>query len=235
MTLSPQIKQLIRLIECHRPIRIVSLHGIHRSDNDAKTPEAGDPKAGIFVDPRYSIPKDKRKTANYDLEGFKFDTSRDPGYPPVKDKDGNPIAKQYNSAWTPQGRDDDAFALRFAKAVGDPSLVPANHLENENVKGKTPSVHYKKSTGNPPGFSLGGWAPVDGPDGRPGVPVFTVEPDMDFESWAFLDGVQYMTSRGKDMVRQPYTAKQIRPLRYIEARATSLRAYANAVIDIGLG
>jgi len=37
---------------------------------------------------------------------------------------------------------------------------------------------------------------VDVPGVRPGAPVFTIEPDMDFESWAFLDGVQYVEEDG---------------------------------------
>ncbi len=48
----------------------------------------------------------------------------------------------------------------------------------------------------PRGYSLGDWGPVDVPGVRPGAPVFTIEPDMDFESWAFLDGVQYVEEDG---------------------------------------
>lgn len=252
----PEIEYLTRLVETVRPVRIVSVHGkfkrtathltkardahvIDWSDEqiakwDGTTAVKGVNFPGIFVDPRYA-PGDSCRD-KLDFEGCKFDKKLDPAFP--LEGDGT---KRFDSARTDDGRSDDAVALAAAKAVakhGTAALVAGNHLDDP-----AEVVHYAKEGGTPQAFSLGDWGPVavGGKDGsRSGAPVFTIETKDDGESWAFLDGVQYVTEDGKALpspgtpeehakksAARPYP----RPKKFDPARSQELQAYADGIID----
>ncbi|MFJ9696353.1 hypothetical protein [Kitasatospora sp. NPDC101183] len=244
--LLPQLRYLIGLIEMFRPVRIVSIHGMHR-----KSPTAtyGDNYSGVFVDPRYALSKtdiaevmaneakkasDPTKVSG--LEKYKFDLALDPAYPTVKDANGNPVPKRFDSAILPDGKKDDQLALDLATRAtainSDAHLVWGNHLDDP--KKRPAVVHYARETDTPTGYSLGDWGPVDVPGVRLGAPVFTIEPDQDFESWAFIDGVQYVAEDGSPLTVPQRNPPQILPAKFpaLAARSRSLQAYAQAVIDV---
>jgi hypothetical protein len=77
---------------------------------------------------------------------------------------------------------------------------------------------------------------VDVPSVRPGAPVFTIEPDMDFESWAFIDGVQYVDEKGQAISQYQRAPNRITPGKFpsLKLRSDQLQAYAQAVINICL-
>lgn len=241
-----EIRNLIRIIEAVRPVRIVSIHGKHRRTKANLTKAAadgiitmtdkeiedwkGDPVkgvnfTGIYVDPRYSV----CHTTGFDLEDCKFDPAKDPAFPNTTKKD---VSKQFDSAISADGRLDDALALQIAKAVKDGTLVAGNHL------GDPPEVvHYAKESGTPNAFSLGDWGPVEvttvpsGASGiRPGAPVFTIEVDEDHESWAFLDGIQYMDESGQPIPQPKRPAPKATPAKFDKKRSAQLQDYAQAII-----
>ncbi len=242
--LLPQIRQLIELIELHKPISIVSIHGIHRA---GPQPKKRVNFAGVFVDPRYAIsPADLAEIMKneaqdvYGLEKYKFDLDADPAYEVKTNPDGSVVPKRFNSAWSPDGQKDDQLALDLATEVarlagGYRTLVWGNHLNETD----TQVVHYARQKNTPPGYSLGDWGPVLdwGPAKsgvRPGAPVFTIEPDMDFESWAFLDGVQYVDKDGNKKTQYQRNPQGLMPAKFRRDRSEQLQAYAQAVINICL-
>jgi len=251
--LLPEIEYLIRLIEALKPVRIVSVHGKRaRTKEDLSNAVAakrikmtkdeidkwdghavkGVNFAGVFVDPRYQ-PSSSCKVAG-SLETCKFDPDLDPAFPLQGERE------QFDSARTADGRKDDGLCLAIAKAVADKSLVPGNHVDDS-----VPVVHYAKEGGTPSGFSLGDWGPVDvepgknTPGSRAGAPVFTIEVNEDYQSWAFFDGVQTVTEDGKPLApppTPPERAKKRKPKAIVNdafdpGRSKALQAYAQAIID----
>ena len=78
------------------------------------------------------------------------------------------------------------------------------------------------------------------PGSRRGAPVFTIEVKDDEESWAFLDGEQFVTDKGDPVTAPPTPAmraigqpgiKRIKPLRFKPDRSKELQDYANAIIE----
>jgi len=203
---------------------------------DGVTAIAGVNFPGIYVDPRYQ--PGKACTA-IEMDPCKFDRETDPAFP-LK---GTSASKRFDSARTPDGRKDDALALAAAQAVAAQyaRLVTGNHLTDP-----VPIVHYAKEGDTPKAFSLGDWGPVtvttsgNAPGARPGAPVFTIEVDKDEESWAFLDGVQFMKEDGTPRQQEPLPAERAggghgrryqQPQRFNKTRSDELRAYAQAIID----
>ena len=250
--LLPEVQHLIQVIEAVKPVRIVSVHGKHRRlrADLASAAKAGRITmtadeirdwdgsavkgvnfAGIFVDPRYDL----CHGTGFDVEDCKFDLAADPAFPNTTAKG---VTKRFDSAKKPpEGRADDALALEIAKAVSklDATLVPGNHI------GDSPEVvHYAKEGGTPDGFSLGDWGPVDvkvtapGPGARSGAPVFTIEVDENHESWAFLDGVQYMDEKGDPIPQPKRPSPRARPAKFDSKRSQQLQDYAQAIIDVCL-
>jgi len=252
--LQPEIKYLLGIIEALKPVRIVTIHGKRRrKDGDLEKavvrkviamtkdqiekwtgqPIKGVNFAGIFVDPRYTVSSTCMVKGS--LEPCKFDPDIDPAFPRQGDKD----KKRFDSARTSDGRADDALCLAIAKAVGDNTLVPGNHLDDP-----IPVVHYAEED-TPNGYSLGDWGPVDvmpgksTPDSRTGAPVFTIEVDQNYESWAFFDGIQMVTEDGKPLLPSPTPPDRANKTRlkvvsnpsFDRGRSKDLQAYARAIID----
>ena len=245
-----EIRHLIQVIEAVKPVRIVSIHGKRQRDSDdlkaavtagcltedeRKNWNGRDAVkcanfTGVYVDPRYSLCH-KIDPKTFYVEDCKFDLAKDPAFPPQKG-----VNKQFDSAISPDGRADDALARKIAQAVKDPTLVVGNHLSDAPEV-----VHYAKEPGTPIGFSLGDWGPVDVttlPPGapastsgkRPGAPVFTIEVDEDHESWAFLDGVQYMDEKGNPIPQPKRPSPKARPNKFDKKRSVQLQDYAQAII-----
>lgn len=237
--LLPGIKRVVQVIEAVRPVRIVSIHGKKRrtrdhlrtsaaagaiamSDDDIRQ-WAGDAIKGvnfpgIFVDPRYS----PDPGTGFFMEDRKFDLAADPAYPTVTEAR---VEKVVSSAWSVDGRADEALCLAMARAVRDPTLVVGNHL------GAAPEVvHYAKEAGTRPGFSLGDWAPV-ACGGRSGAPVFTIEVDQNHQSWAFLDGVQCVDRNGMPAGAPERPSLELPPQQFDQARSIQLQDYAQAIIN----
>lgn len=240
-----EIRRLIQVIEAVKPVIIVSVHGKRRRTTDDLTKAAnagtitmtkdeiakwtgdaikGVNFTGIYVDPRYS----PCHPAGFDVEDCKFDLAKDPAYPNTTKKG---VVKQFDSAISTDGQADDALALKIAKAVKDATLVAGNHLTDAPEV-----VHYAKEPAGP-GFSLGDWGPADvspvpgsTSGARPGAPVFTIEVDEDHESWAFLDGVQYMDENGQPIPQPKRPSPKARPAKFDKARSVQLQDYAQAII-----
>jgi hypothetical protein len=247
--LLPEVRHVIQVIETVKPVRIVSVHGKRRRDEkDLKSAVnvgsitmtdkqiadwdgsaiKGVNFTGIFVDPRYDL----CHSSGFYVEDCKFDLAADPAFPNVTKKG---VDERFDSALSADGRADDALALSVARAVRDPTLVAGNHL------GDPPQVvHYAKEEGTPVGFSLGDWGPVEvkltspGPGVRPGAPVFTIEVDQNHESWAFLDGVQYVDEKGNPVPQPKRPSPKLTPARFDQARSLQLQDYAQAIIGVCL-
>lgn len=251
----PEIAYLIRIIEAVKPVRIVSVHGKwpRSKDNLTAAVAAGLIKmsadeiknwdghaingvnfAGVFVDPRYALANNRK--AGESLELSKFNADLDPAFP----LQGDPTKKRFDSAISSDGKKDDALCVAVAKAVGDKTLVPGNHLSDP-----IPVVHYAKESGTPKGYSLGDWGPVDVPGSktsaaRPGAPVFTIEVDQNQESWAFADKTQMATEDGKPLAPTPTpaerasnkTPKAVANPSFDAGRSKALQKYAEGVIAL---
>lgn len=255
--LQPEIAYLIHLIEAIKPVRIVSVHGKRRRSKDDLT-EAVKEKiikmsdaeikswdghaingvnfAGVFVDPRYALASNRKSGESLELS--KFSAELDPAFP----LQGDPSKKRLDSAISSDGKKDDALCVAVAKAVGDKTLVPGNHLDDP-----VPVVHYAKEGDTPTGYSLGDWGPVDVPAGRGstvgarvGAPVFTIEVDENQESWAFADKTRMVTEDGKPLPPAPTPAERANKKTpkasanpsFSAGRSKALQAYAQAVIAL---
>lgn len=254
--LQPEIIYLIHILEEVQPVRIVSVHGkiqrnadhlrkavkdklINMSEDDIKKWDGhainGVNFPGVFVDPRYTVSTTRK--AGDSLELSKFNADLDPAFP----LQGDAAKKRFDSAVSSLGKADDALCLAMAKAIGDKSLVPGNHLDDP-----IPVVHYAKEGGTPDAFSLGDWGPVEvktsgtTTGARPGAPVFTIEVDGNLESWAFADGRQMMTEDGKALPPRPTpseragkkTPKAGANPSFDPARSKALQAYAQGIIAL---
>lgn len=254
-----ETRELLRLIELLKPVRIASVHahsipGVKFAKNYSSSPPhqliKGEDWPGIFVDPRYKFSESclqsyirpngrpfiypDGKPGRYDVNGCKFDLQRDPAFP----KKGSPGLKQIESARDPiHGAEDDSLAFNIATAIyeKDKSLVPGNHLYD---RGKE-VVHYAAS--DPPsfrGWSLGDWGPVgvskgSDPGNRPGAPVITVEVYKCYESWSFVNGEQLFGEDGNILPKKTPSlvpGKNNRRWPFDKARSTQLQIYAEALI-----
>jgi hypothetical protein len=232
LPLLPETRELMRLIELSKPVRIASVHA-HSVPHD---PQPGTDAPGIFVDPRYKFNKkclEKIPVGLFDTNGCKFDRMADPAFPEVKGEKHMLSARLQTE---PVADELIAFDIASAVASKKSDLVPGNHLEDKD----TAVMHY---AANPPpkfpGFSLGDWGPVnvdqqDDPGKRPGAPVITVEVYHYHESLAFINGEQIYGEDARLLPPRktpPLIPGTTVPWPFFRDRSTDLQLYAQALID----
>ena len=165
------IVELMKVIEDHEPIRIVSCHGMIREDKNKYLRDTRKSYPGIFVDPRYSISaaqiedfaKGELKLDDFDKVDNDGKITKSKSKLVVNSLDYLKFTADFpGSAITKEGKDDDALALKAAQHVFDNKdnagkkgdgfshPVAGNWLDASLNKGhEVVHYHFASNTSNP--------------------------------------------------------------------------------------